>query len=226
MCDADPRTIDQRRAHAIAARSTTPPSSAPADSPTAPAAPPVMRPATNAVVYVVADEESVDAATAAQESDADPPRPPLSRRAPRRSRPTCSAPESCRPHCWAASWSGHASARSATPARARTPEPRYTPSRRLAEFVRCRDSDVPVPWLRQTRPGLRHRPHRGLPGRPDAPVEPEVPVPFSPFAENVLERAGRLAGPTTTRRHHHLDQPDRTHLRHLPRQPAPVPATV
>ncbi len=62
-----------------------------------------------------------------------------SRRAPRRSRPMCSAPESCRPHCWAASWSGHASARSATPAPTLSPEPRYTPSQALCEFVRCRD---------------------------------------------------------------------------------------
>ena len=60
------------------------------------------------------------------------------RHAPRRSRRTCSAPESCRPHCWAASWSGPASARS-PPRRDSPPEPRYTPVTGVAEFVRCRD---------------------------------------------------------------------------------------
>ena len=104
------------------------------------------------------------------------------------------------------------------------PEPRYTPITVDGRVRALPRSDVPLPWLRQTRPGLRHRPHRGLPGRPDTSVEPEVPVPLSPFAENVLERSGRLARPTTARRNHHLDQPDRPHLCHLPRQPAPVPA--
>ena len=48
-------------------RSTAPPSSAHADNPTAPAATAGDAPAKNAVVYVVADEKSVDAATAARQ---------------------------------------------------------------------------------------------------------------------------------------------------------------
>ncbi len=51
----------------------------------------------------------------------------------------------------------------------RHPEPRYTPTPALCEFVRCRASDVSLPGLRQTRPVvLRPRPHRPVPGRADA----------------------------------------------------------
>ncbi len=71
-----------------------------------------------------------------------------------------------------------------------------TAIRPVTDVVRVRalpGSDVPLPWLRQTRPGLRHRPHRGLPGRADTPVKPEVPMPFSSLTQNVLERP-RAAG--------------------------------
>ena len=76
VCDADPRRIDQRRANALTAAVTHTAFGCTCGEPDCPAAAPLaMRPAKNAVVYAVADEKSVTAATAAQESDAAPRRP-------------------------------------------------------------------------------------------------------------------------------------------------------
>ena len=102
------------------------------------------------------------------------------------------------------------------------PEPRYTPSTALCEFVRCRDLTCRFPGCDKPAQVCDIDHTAPYPVGPDTSVEPEVPVPLSPSAENILERPGWLARPTTTRRHRHLDQPDRAHLHHLPRQPAPV----
>ena len=103
-------------------------------------------PAKNAVVYAVADEKSVAAATAAQESDD-------------RARPVPDAdaapdPEPPRPAAKPAYVFGAGIMPTALlggilerarirevrhPGENSAPEPRYTPSRTMAEFVRCRD---------------------------------------------------------------------------------------
>ena len=67
--------------------------------------------------------------------------------------------------------------------------------------------DVPVPWLLQARRHLRFGPYDRLPGRADVRVEPEMPMPRTSPAQNVLGRTPRLARPTTTRRHRDLDRP-------------------
>ena len=228
VCDADPRRIDQRRANALIAAVTHTAFGCTCGEPDCTGGTAGDAPAKNAVVYAVADEKSVDAATAAQESDADDrarralpdPEPPRAS-----AKPAYVFGAGIMPTALLGGILERARIREVRhPGENSAPEPRYTPSTALCRVRALPRSDVPVPWLRQTRPGLRYRPHRGLPGRADTSVEPEVPVPLSPFTENVLERPGRLARPTTTRRHRHLDQPDRPHLHHLPRQPAPVPA--
>ena len=142
VCDADPRSINQRRADALTAAVTHTAmvcGCGQADCP----GPAHDRPAKNAVVYVVADQKSVDAAADPDTADPTDPAeippcppaippppmtPPAHRRAPPRRRPMCSAPGYCPPPCWAGFWSGPASARCATPAPTRfrsraTPRP-------------------------------------------------------------------------------------------------------
>ena len=53
-------------------------------------------------------------------------------------RPSCSGPESCPHLCWTRCSTAPGFARWHTPVRP-PPEPRYTPSRALADFIRCRD---------------------------------------------------------------------------------------
>ncbi len=73
------------------------------------------------------------------------------------------------------------------------PEPRYTPSRKIAEFVRCRDLTCRFPGCDKPAQVCDIDHTVPYPVGPDACVEPEVSVPFSPFAENVLERGERVA---------------------------------
>ena len=148
VCDADPRSIDERRArrdgrqsqrHRLRVRMR--------QSPTAPAAPPGDAPAKNAVVYVVADEKSVDAAATppaageAAPAEAEPGKPRRPTRAGavfgaagvrvRRRDPA---------HRLAGRHPGAGAHPRGPPPRRRHPaEPRYTPSRATADFVRCRD---------------------------------------------------------------------------------------
>ena len=70
VCEADPRTIDERRANALDRRGHPHRIRLHVRPARLHGRPTGDAPAKNAVVYVVADEESVDAATAAQESDA------------------------------------------------------------------------------------------------------------------------------------------------------------
>ena len=71
VCDADPRAIDQRRANAFVAAVTHTGFGCTCGQPDCTGGTTGDAPATNAVVYAVADEKSVAAATAAQESAAD-----------------------------------------------------------------------------------------------------------------------------------------------------------
>ena len=119
-----------------------------AESPTAPAAPAGDAPAKNTVVYVVADQESVDAATtppAASESAPDESATPASPRRPDPESAPCSVPPAfvfgagiLPTALLGGILGGLASAKSATPAM-RHRCPRYVPPPSMADFVRCRD---------------------------------------------------------------------------------------
>src|SRR5215217_5046404 len=75
VCDADPRSMDQRRAHAFAARTNGTAFACRCADPDCPGGVPGDHPATNTVVYVVADAKSLDSATAAPHADAAEPGP-------------------------------------------------------------------------------------------------------------------------------------------------------
>ena len=76
VCDADPRTADERRAHALAARTNHTAYGCRCGDPDCDGGVPGDAPARNAVVYVIADDEhTLDAATAdphAAEADPEP----------------------------------------------------------------------------------------------------------------------------------------------------------
>ena len=231
-CDADPRSTDVRRAHAIAAKVNGTAFACACAEPDCTGGTAGDAPAKNTVVYVVADQESVDAATtppAASESapvEAEPSKPAATDPEPA----PCSVPPAfvfgagILPTALLAGILSRARIREVRHPGADTPaEPRYAAVASHRRFRPLPGSDLPVPRLRQTRPILRYRPHRGLPGRPDPPVKPQVSVPLSPSAENVLERRERLAGPTTTRRDCRVDLTYRAHLHHVSGQQAPVP---
>ena len=94
-------------------------------------------PAKNAVVYAVADEESVDAATAAHaEADAAPdPEPPRAA-----AKPAYVFGAGIMPTALLGGILERARIREVRhPGENSPPEPRYTPTRTTAEFVRCRD---------------------------------------------------------------------------------------
>ncbi len=97
------------------------------------------------------------------------------------------------------------------------PEPQLSPVAGTGRFRAVPGSDLSVARLRQTRLRLRPRPHRALPDRADACLEPQVLLPFSPPAENFLVRGGRLARAATARRHPHLGLTDGPRLHHQTR---------
>ena len=171
-------------------------------------------PAKNAVVYVVADEKSVDAAQAAA---TDPESPQLAK-------PAYVFGAGVMPTALLGGILERARIREVRhPGDELCTRTALHPVAATAEFVRCRDLTCRFPGCDKPAQVCDLDHTVAYPVGPDTPVKPEVPVPLSPSSENVLERPGRLARPTTTRRNHHLDQPDRPHLHHLPRQPAPVP---
>ena len=94
---------------------------------------------TNADVFVLADEKSVDAATAAQESDAGPTGPPAP--ATRGSaKPAYAFGAGIMPNALLGGILERARIREVRhPGASSAPEPRYTPTRSTADFVRCRD---------------------------------------------------------------------------------------
>ena len=105
----------------------------------------------------------------------------------------------------------------------RTPLPRLNPVGSVRPLPRY---DVPVPGLLQARRRLRFGPYDRLPGRADVRVEPEMPMPRTSPAQNVLGRTPRLARPATTRRHRDLDRPPRPNPHHPAGQLSAVPETV
>jgi hypothetical protein len=72
------------------------------------------------------------------------------------------------------------------------PEPGYVPSKALAEFVRCRGSDVPLAGLRSARDALRPGSHHPVrPGRQDPCREFEMLLQNPPLVEEILGPAGQ-----------------------------------
>jgi hypothetical protein len=150
VCDADPRSADERHADALFAavnRTDLACECGQADCPGAAH----DRPAKSAVVYVLADENSVDAATAGQAKCATP-----NESAPNESAPGEPAPASSPAQCVAppafvfgagmlptALLGGileRATIRQVRhPGAGSAPDPRYVPSLSTADFVRCRD---------------------------------------------------------------------------------------
>ena len=128
VCDADPRSIDQRRANALTAAVTHTGFGCTCGEPDCPGAPCADAPAKNAVVYVVADEKSVDGAATAQES------------ARAAAKPAYVFGAGIMPTALLGGILERARIREVRhPGASSPPEPRYTPSKALCEFVRCRD---------------------------------------------------------------------------------------
>ena len=148
VCDADPRTADERRADALAPAITHTDFACRCGHPDCDGAT-GEPPAKNAVVYVVADETSVAAATtppaAAESAPADPESAPAETAAAETA--PCSAPPPAfvfgagiLPTALLAGILERARIREVRHPGADTPaDPGYTPSRATADFVRCRD---------------------------------------------------------------------------------------
>ena len=147
-CDADPRSTDVRRAHAIAAKVNGTAFACGCAEPDCTGGTAGDAPAKNTVVYVVADQESVDAATTppaageAAPAEAEPSKPTATDPEPA----PCSVPPAfvfgagILPTALLAGILSRARIREVRHPGADTPaEPRYAASRATADFVRCRD---------------------------------------------------------------------------------------
>ena len=66
--------------------------------------------------------------------------------------------------------------------------------------------DVPLPRLPRARHPVRPRPHDSVAARTDRGVQPQMSLPSTPPAQDLLGRRNWLAGRTTRRRHRHLDR--------------------
>jgi hypothetical protein len=158
VCEDDPRGLDERRASALTALAERTELACACGEPDCPGRQ-CDRVAKNAVVYVVADERSVDAAhtdTDPIDSPTDPPSPidpPSDPTTPTEQPATtnsttpaqCAAPPAfvlgagVMPAPLLAATLERATIREVRHPDDTPPEPRYTPSRALGEFVRCRD---------------------------------------------------------------------------------------
>jgi Domain of unknown function (DUF222) len=140
VCEADPRSINERRAaalKALAQRVELACGCGEADCPGATADGHVTK---NAVVYVIAEKETVDAAKADAEAEGEAtPPPPADRPAPCHAPPAYVLGAGVLPAPLLAATLNRATIREVRHPGAAPAEPRYTPSRALGEFVRCRD---------------------------------------------------------------------------------------
>jgi len=159
VCEADPRTADERRADALRPAVDHTDLACQCGDPDCATAQADTRPAKTAVVYVLADDKSVHAATAGQAQCAAPNESAPC--APESVEPASSAPEPSQPasspaQCQAppafvfgagvlptALLGGildRATIREVRhPGADSPPDPRYTPTLSMADFVRCRD---------------------------------------------------------------------------------------
>ncbi|MDX1889421.1 DUF222 domain-containing protein [Mycolicibacterium sp. 050158] len=103
------------------------------------------------------------------------------------------------------------------------PEPRYTPTTALADYVRCRDLTCRFPGCTTPAITCDLEPRHPLAPRPHLRSQPHRPMPPTPPTEDLLGRRPRLAAPPAARRHRTLDRPRRPHPHDHPRQPTTVP---
>ena len=231
VCDADPRTADERRADALAPAITHTDFACQCGQPDCDGAT-GEPPAKNAVVYVVADETSVDAATtppaAAESAPADP------ESAPAETEPPCSAPPPAfvfgagiLPTALLAGILERARIREVRHPGADTPaDPGYTPTRALADFIRCRDLTCRFPGCDKPAQVCDIDHTVAYPVGPTHPSNLKCLCRFHHLLKTFWNGAARLARPTTSRRDHRVDLTNRAHLCHVSGQPASVPATV
>jgi hypothetical protein len=146
VCDADPRPIDVRRAHAFAATANGTAFDCRCGRPDCLGGSAGKAPTKNAVVYVVADEKSVEAAApeagkaAAEPADVDEAAEAIDEPARCAASPGYVFGAGVLPTALLGGILERAQIRQvAHPGDASAAEPRYIPSRALAEFVRCRD---------------------------------------------------------------------------------------
>ena len=158
---------------------------------------PAATPATTAVVHVVADAETVEAATPAAQS---PPRRPPGRPSVRRRRRSRWAPGLPAPLL--AATLQRATLRTIRHPGQAPPQPRYAPSRTLAEFVRCRDLTCRFPGCDRpaTHCDIDHT--VAYPVGPTHASNPEMLMPPAPLPHHALGRCGPVAGSPTPTRHY------------------------
>ena len=135
VCADDPRSINERRADALTALATRTDLACGCGQPDCAAGDSDTKPANNVVVYVVADEKSVDAATAEAASGASTSTP-----APCQTPPAYVFGAGVLPTALLAATMARATIRHVRhPGGHTAPDPRYTPTRQTCDFVRCRD---------------------------------------------------------------------------------------
>jgi hypothetical protein len=135
VCENDPRSINERRADALTALATRTDLTCGCGQPDCAAGDSDTKPAKNVVVYVVADEKSVDAATAEAASGASTATP-----APCQTPPAYVFGAGVLPTALLAATMARATIRHVRhPGVHSAPDPRYTPTRQTCDFVRCRD---------------------------------------------------------------------------------------
>ena len=141
VCERDPRTLAERRADALTALAAGTELGCACGESDCAAGQPAAGPATTAVVHVVADAETVEAATPAAQSAATPATPSAQCPAP----PAFVMGAGVLPAPLLAATLQRATLRTVRHPGQAPPRPRYAPSRTLAEFVRCRDLTCRVP---------------------------------------------------------------------------------
>ena len=168
------------------------------------------------MVYVVAEEKSVDAATGRRVAAASAPAPPA-----------YVFGAGVLPTALLGATLERAHVREVRhPGGDTAPDPRYTPTRTTAEFVRCRDLTCRFPGCDKPAQFCDIDHTVAYPVGPTHPSNLKCLCRFHHLLKTFWNGAERVAGPTTARRHRHLDLTDRAHLHHVSGQQAPVPDTV
>jgi hypothetical protein len=150
VCEHDPRTLPERRADALTALAAGTELGCGCGQPDCARGDSETRPATNAVVYVVADENSVQPAAAQPTQPAEPTDPA--------EHPKCPAPPAyvlgggVLPAALLGGILQRARIRKVGHPGDAPAEPRYSPSRSTAEFVRCRDLTCRFPGCDKPAP--------------------------------------------------------------------------
>ena len=170
VCDRDPRSVGERRADVLTALAAGTELACQCGELDCAAGQSDNSPIKNAVVYVVAEAATVDAATPAAK-EAEPQQCAAS--------PAFVMGARILPTPLLAATLDRATIREVHHAGDTPPEPRYPPSRALAEFVRCRDLTCRFPGCDPPATHCDVDATVPYPVGAHTPVEPQVPVPFS-----------------------------------------------